>query len=73
MTNGLLDPLTVRELEILQLLADGLTDQELGERLFLSTGTVKWHIKNIYSKFGLHKRTAVIARADTRLAKVRGA
>ncbi len=65
MTDGLLDPLTLREQEILQLLADGLTDQELGERLFLSTGTVKWHIKNIYSKFGMHKRTAVIARAQT--------
>lgn len=63
MTDGLLDPLTLREQEILQLLADGLTDQELGERLFLSVGTVKWHIKNIYSKFGMHKRTAVVARA----------
>jgi len=58
-----LDPLTGRELEILQLLADGLSDQEVGERLFLSTGTVKWHAKNIYSKLGVHKRTAAVAQA----------
>lgn len=58
-----LDPLTGRELEILQLLADGLSDQEVSERLFLTTGTVKWHIKNIYSKLGVHKRTAAVAQA----------
>jgi ATP/maltotriose-dependent transcriptional regulator MalT len=58
-----LDPLTGREYEILQLLADGLSDQEVAERLFLSTGTIKWHLKNIYSKLGTHKRTAAIARA----------
>ncbi len=58
-----LDPLTGREYEILQLLAEGLSDQEVGERLFLSTGTIKWHLKNIYSKFGVHKRTAALARA----------
>jgi len=61
--NGPLDPLTGRENEILQLLAEGLSDQEVGERLFLSTGTIKWHLKNIYSKLGVHKRTAAIARA----------
>lgn len=58
-----LDPLTGRENEILQLLAEGLSDQEVGERLFLSTGTIKWHLKNIYSKLGVHKRTAAVARA----------
>jgi len=58
-----LDPLTRREYEILQLLAEGLSDQEAGEHLFLSTGTIKWHLKNIYSKLGVHKRTAAVARA----------
>lgn len=60
-----LDPLTGRENEILQLLAEGLSDQEVGERLFVSTGTIKWHLKNIYSKLGVHKRTAAVARART--------
>lgn len=63
MLNRPLDPLTPRELEILKLIQDGLSDQEIGERLFLSTGTVKWHIKNIYSKVGVHKRTAAVAQA----------
>lgn len=63
MTDGLLDPLTGREQEILELVAEGLSDKEIGERLFLEIGTVKWHLKNIYSKFGVHKRTAVVARA----------
>lgn len=60
---GLFDPLTARETEILILLARGLSDKEIADKLFLGTGTVKWHLKNIYSKFNLHKRTAVIARA----------
>ncbi len=56
------EPLTERELEILQHVAEGLSDREIGEHLYLSTGTVKWHIKNIYGKLDVHKRTAAVVR-----------
>jgi DNA-binding NarL/FixJ family response regulator len=49
--------LTERELEIMQEVAGGLNDREIGERLFLSTGTVKYHLKQIYLKLNVHSRT----------------
>ena len=60
---GLLDPLTERELEILQLLADGYTNQEIAERLILVLGTVKAHNHNIFSKLGVRNRVQAISRA----------
>jgi LuxR family maltose regulon positive regulatory protein len=60
---GLLDPLTERELEILQLLADGHTNQEIAERLILVLGTVKAHNHNIFSKLGVRNRVQAISRA----------
>ena len=59
----LLDPLTSRELEVLQLLALGYTNTEIGERLFLVTGTVKNHVHNIIQKFGVSDRTQVAVKA----------
>lgn len=55
--------LSTREIEILQLLVDGLTNNEIGEALFLSPWTIKTHIKNIYRKMHVSSRAEV-----TRLA-----
>lgn len=57
------EPLTAREQEILQLLAAGLTNQEIGDQLFISAQTVKKHAGNIYGKLGVHTRTEAAARA----------
>jgi len=61
--SGLIEPLSDRELELLQLLAIGLTNREIATRLYLSLHTVKAHTRNIYSKLGVHNRTHAVARA----------
>jgi LuxR family maltose regulon positive regulatory protein len=60
---GLVEPLSVRELEVLQLLAEGCTNREIAERLFLSLSTVKGHISNIIGKLLARNRTEAVARA----------
>ncbi len=55
--------LSPRELEILALLAQGLTNQEIAGRLYISTGTVKVHLKHIFSKLDAGNRTEAAARA----------
>jgi LuxR family maltose regulon positive regulatory protein len=59
----LVEPLSERELEVLQLIAEGLTNQEIASRLYLSLNTVKAHTRNIYGKLGVHSRTQAVARA----------
>ena len=59
----LLEPLTARELEVLGLVADGLSNQEIAQRLFISVGTVKRHINHIYGKLDVTSRTQAIAKA----------
>ena len=59
----LIEPLTERELEVLRLLAAGLSNQEIAQTLFIATGTVKKHLKNIYGKLDAHTRTEAVARA----------
>jgi LuxR family maltose regulon positive regulatory protein len=59
----LLDPLSERELEILQLIATGMSNKELAEELVVTVGTVKWHLNNIYSKLAVRSRTQAVARA----------
>lgn len=54
---------TPRELELLQLIEAGLTNQQLADRLFLSVPTVKWHLYNLYSKLEVSNRSAAIAKA----------
>jgi DNA-binding NarL/FixJ family response regulator len=55
--------LTGRELEILQLLASGRTNREIGRELFISPDTVKTHLEHIYQKLGTSDRTAAVAEA----------
>ena len=59
----LVEDLSVRELEVLQLIAEGLTNREIATRLFVSLNTVKAHTRNIYGKLGVHNRTQAVARA----------
>jgi LuxR family maltose regulon positive regulatory protein len=61
----LLEPLTEREVEVLQLIADGLSNREIAQQLFLSLSTVKVHTHNIYGKLGVNSRTQAIAKAKT--------
>jgi predicted ATPase/DNA-binding CsgD family transcriptional regulator len=49
--------LSAREAEVLRLVANGLTNAEVAEKLFLSSRTVDWHLGSIYRKLGLHSRT----------------
>jgi len=59
----LIDPLSQRELEILQLIAQGLSNHEIGERLFLALSTVKGHNQKIFDKLQVQRRTEAVARA----------
>jgi LuxR family maltose regulon positive regulatory protein len=59
----LVEPLSERELEVLALVAQGLTNREIASRLFLSLNTVKAHTRNIYGKLDVHSRTQAISRA----------
>src|SRR5437016_380718 len=59
----LLDPLSQRELEVLQLLAAGASNQEIATALVVAPGTVKLHVSHILSKLGVKSRTQAIVRA----------
>ena len=59
----LVEPLSPREVEILQLVADGLSNREIGERLFLALDTVKGHNRRIFEKLQVQRRTEAIAKA----------
>jgi LuxR family maltose regulon positive regulatory protein len=61
--NNLVEPLSDRELEVLRLIAEGLSNREIADRLVVVVGTVKWYINNIYTKLGIHSRTQALARA----------
>ncbi|HZR44709.1 MAG TPA: LuxR C-terminal-related transcriptional regulator [Ktedonobacteraceae bacterium] len=61
--HSLLEPLSERELEVLSLIAQGLSNREIAQRLVLSTGTVKVHTRNIYGKLGVGSRTQALAQA----------
>jgi DNA-binding NarL/FixJ family response regulator len=58
--------LTPREAELLGLLTEGLSNRELGQRLFISEATVKTHLAHIYAKLGVETRAAAIATAIRR-------
>src|SRR5215470_14689233 len=57
------DQLTQRERKILRLVADGLSNQDIAGQLVISLDTVKWYLKQLYSKLGVNSRTQAIALA----------
>lgn len=57
------DMLSARESEVLLLIAEGLTNRQIAERLFVSENTVKTHVNNIYAKLEVNRRTQAVARA----------
>ncbi len=61
--SDMLDPLSPRELEILRLIAQGLSNQEIADRLFLALSTVKGYTRTIFDKLQVQRRTEAIARA----------
>jgi LuxR family maltose regulon positive regulatory protein len=63
--SGLIDPISEREIEVLQLLAKGLTNKVIAERLVLSIHTVKTHTRNIYSKLAVNNRTQAVVKAKS--------
>jgi LuxR family maltose regulon positive regulatory protein len=56
----LIEPLSEREIEVLQLIAEGSTNQEIANQLYLSLHTVKIHARNIYAKLGVKNRTQAV-------------
>jgi DNA-binding NarL/FixJ family response regulator len=66
---GLAEALTPRELEVLQLLAEGLANKAIAQRLAISEHTVKFHVNAIMSKLGAQSRTAAVVQA-TRLGLI---
>ena len=60
---SLIEPLSRREVEVLQLIAQGLSNQEMSERLVLALETVKGHNKKIFGKLQVQRRTEAVARA----------
>jgi LuxR family maltose regulon positive regulatory protein len=60
---GLLEPLSNRELDVLRLVAAGLTNRAIAQELSIAVSTVKTHMKNIHAKLGVLNRTQAVARA----------
>ena len=60
---NLVEPLSEREIEVLQLVALGLSNREIGDRLFLALDTIKGHNRNIYGKLGVKKRIKAVEKA----------
>jgi LuxR family maltose regulon positive regulatory protein len=59
----MVEPLSQREIKILQLIAQGLSNREIGERLFLALDTIKGHNRKIFDKLQVQSRTEAVARA----------
>jgi LuxR family transcriptional regulator, maltose regulon positive regulatory protein len=59
----LVEPLSQRELEVLQLIAQGLSNREISERLFLALDTVKGHNRRIFGKLSVQRRTEAVEKA----------
>lgn len=60
--NPELDVLTVREREVLELLAKGMTNKEIADTLVITTNTVKRHLKSVFVKLNIHTRSAAVAK-----------
>lgn len=59
----LVEPLTERESDLLKLLAEGLSNEEISQRIYISLNTTKWHLKSIFGKLAVGNRTQAVARA----------
>ena len=57
------EPLSERELEVLRLVAEGLSDRQVADKLVIVPGTVKRHLNSVYGKLGVHSRTQALVRA----------
>ncbi|HEX6507115.1 MAG TPA: LuxR C-terminal-related transcriptional regulator [Chloroflexota bacterium] len=62
-SQGLVDPISARELTVLQLLAAGKSNREIARELIVTVGTVKKHVNNIFGKLDVRSRTQAVARA----------
>lgn len=60
---ALIDPLTPREIEMLRLVCDGLSNQEICQTCALTLDGVKYHLKNVFGKLGVKRRTQAVAMA----------
>jgi LuxR family maltose regulon positive regulatory protein len=60
----MVEPLSKRELEVLRLLAAGMSNPEIADELFIAVSTVRSHCKSIYGKLGVHKRWDAVQRAQ---------
>jgi LuxR family maltose regulon positive regulatory protein len=63
--HDLVEPLTKRELDVLRLLNSPLSSSEIARELYVSVNTVRTHIRNIYAKLGVHRRSQAVDRAQT--------
>lgn len=63
LAGSLSEPLSERELEVLRLIASGMSNAEISRTLFVALSTVKKHVNNIYRKLGVNSRTRALARA----------
>jgi LuxR family maltose regulon positive regulatory protein len=61
--NALVEPLSDREIEVIQCIAEGLSNREIAQKLTISLTTVKSHTRNIYGKLGVNSRTQAVAQA----------
>lgn len=68
LTGSAADPLTAREREVARLLAEGLRNREIAQKLVLTDGTVEVHVKRILSKLGFRSRSQVAVWAERRLS-----
>ncbi len=57
------ETLSHREVEVLSLLAEGASNEDIAGKLFLTTGTVKWHVHNIFGKLDAKNRTQAVKMA----------
>jgi LuxR family maltose regulon positive regulatory protein len=63
-SQGLVEPLSERELDVLRLLATDLDGPDIARRLFVSVNTMRTHTRSIYAKLGVNSRRAAVSRAE---------
>lgn len=61
-TPSIIDPLSEREVEVLRCIVNGMSNQEIAQQMSVAECTIKWHLRNIYSKLNVHRRAQLIVR-----------